>query len=76
MLCSKIQAVLNIERAYFRVDWLPIGGKGDSKMSYLICDKRKGSPKIHIEVCRRKCKLIQECKTYKEFAENPEKKAA
>jgi hypothetical protein len=45
-------------------------------MSYLICDKRKGSPKIHIEVCRRKCKLIQECKTYKEFVNNLEKKAA
>ncbi len=45
-------------------------------MSYLICDKRKGSPKIHIEVCRRKCKLIQECKTYKEHLENSEKKAA
>jgi hypothetical protein len=45
-------------------------------MSYLICDKRKGSPKIHIEVCRRKCKLITECKTYKEFISNLEKKAA
>lgn len=46
------------------------------EMSYLICDKRKGSPKIHIEVCRRKCKLVQECKTYKEFVDNLEKKAA
>ncbi len=46
------------------------------KMSYLICDKRKGSPKIHIEVCRRKCKLVQECKTYKEFINSLEKKAA
>jgi hypothetical protein len=45
-------------------------------MSYLICDKRKGSPKVHIEVCRRKCKLIQECKAYKEFVDNMEKKAA
>ena len=45
-------------------------------MSYLICDKRKGSPKIHIEVCRRKCKLVQECKTYKEFVDTLEKKAA
>jgi hypothetical protein len=50
--------------------------KGDSRMSYLVCDKRKGSPKIHVEVCRRKCKLIQECKTYKEFVDNSEKKAA
>jgi len=75
-LCSKIQTVLNIEKAYFGIDRLLIGGKGDSKMSYLICDKRKGSPKIHVEVCRRKCKLIQECKAYKEFADNLEKKAA
>jgi hypothetical protein len=45
-------------------------------MSYLICDKRKGSPKIHVEVCRRKCKLLQECKKYKEFVDNLEKKAA
>ncbi len=52
------------------------GGRGILEMSYLICDKRKGSPKIHIEVCKRKCKQIQECKTYKEFVENSEKKAA
>jgi len=71
-LCSNINAVLNIE------DWsrLQRGGKGDLRMSYLVCDKRKGSPKIHVEVCRRKCKLIQGCKTYKEFVDNSEKKAA
>lgn len=50
--------------------------KGILDMSYVICDKRKGSPKIHIEVCRRKCKLLSECKTYKEFVEPSEKKAA
>jgi len=61
---------------YSRQVWLPQGRKGDLRMSYLVCDKRKGSPKIHVEVCRRKCKLIQECKTYKEFVDNSEKKAA
>jgi hypothetical protein len=61
---------------YSRLGWLPQGRKGDLRMSYLVCDKRKGSPKIHVEVCRRKCKLIQECKTYKEFVDNSEKKAA
>jgi hypothetical protein len=45
-------------------------------MSYLTCDKRKGSPKIHIQVCEKKCKQVQECKTYKEFVNNLEKKAA
>jgi hypothetical protein len=45
-------------------------------MSYLTCDKRKGSPKVHVEVCRRKCKQVEECKTYKEFVTNVEKKAA
>jgi len=45
-------------------------------MSYLICDKRKGSPKVHVEVCRRKCKSVQECKTYKEFVSSVDKKAA
>jgi hypothetical protein len=69
-LCSNISAVLNIEYP------LPRDGKGDLRMSYLVCDKRKGSPKIHVEVCRRKCKLIQECKTYKDFVDNSEKKAA
>lgn len=43
-------------------------------MSYIICDKRKGSPKIHVEVCRRKCKFLNECKVYKEFITNLEKK--
>jgi len=45
-------------------------------MSYLTCDKRKGSPKVHVEVCRRKCKSVQECKTYKEFTSTVDKKAA
>ena len=55
---------------------LPTEERKILKMSYLICDKRKGSPKIHIEVCRRKCKLVHECKTYKEFINSLEKKAA
>jgi len=50
--------------------------RGDFDMSYLICDKRKGSPKVHIEVCKRKCKVIHECKAYKEFVNNLERKAA
>jgi hypothetical protein len=45
-------------------------------MSYLVCDKRKGSPKVHVEVCRKKCKLTQGCKAYKEYISNSEKKAA
>ena len=45
-------------------------------MSYLVCDKRKGNPKIHVEVCQKKCKLTQECKSYKGFVSNLEKKAA
>jgi hypothetical protein len=49
---------------------------GGHSMSYLVCDKRKGSPKVHVEVCRRKCKLVEECKAYKEFVTNEEKKAA
>jgi len=46
------------------------------RLMYLVCDKRKGSPKVHVEVCKKKCKLIQECKTYKEFVNSPEKRAA
>jgi hypothetical protein len=53
-----------------------VNDKGDLKMSYLVCEKRKGSPKIHIEVCRRKCRLVNECKRFKEFVDNLEKKAA
>jgi hypothetical protein len=45
-------------------------------MSYLTCDKRKGSPKVHVEVCKRKCKLVEECKAYKGFVSSTEKKAA
>jgi len=50
--------------------------KKDTRMSYLICDKRKGSQKVCVEVCRRKCKLVQECKAYKQFVNELEKKAA
>ncbi len=45
-------------------------------MSYLVCDKRKGSPKVHVEVCKRKCKFSEDCKSFKEFISNIEKKAA
>jgi hypothetical protein len=50
--------------------------KKGARMSYLICDKRKGSQKVHVEVCRRKCKLVQECKAYKQFVDQLEKEAA
>jgi hypothetical protein len=34
----------------------------------------KAEFKVHIQVCQKKCKLVQECKTYKEFVNNLEKK--
>ncbi len=36
-------------------------------MSYIICGKRKGSPKVNVEVCRRKCKHSEQCKPYREY---------
>jgi hypothetical protein len=45
-------------------------------MSYVICDKRKGSPKVHVQVCEKKCKGLQECKVYKAHMEKTDKKAA
>lgn len=69
ILCSKIMPIQYVAKS---VSWDERG----VEMNYLICDKRKGNPKIHIEVCKRKCKLIAECKTYKEHLENLEKKAA
>ncbi len=45
-------------------------------MSYLVCEKRKGSQKVHVEVCRKKCKFADECKSFKEFVSSQEKKAA
>jgi len=36
-------------------------------MSYIVCGKRKGSPKVNVEVCRRKCKHADQCKPYKEY---------
>ncbi len=36
-------------------------------MSYIICGKRKGSPKVNVEVCRRKCKHADQCKSYREY---------
>ena len=45
-------------------------------MSYLVCEKRKGSQRVHVEVCRKKCKFAEECKSLKEFMNSQEKKAA
>ncbi len=45
-------------------------------MSYLVCEKRKGSQKVHVEVCRKKCKFVDVCKSFKEFVSSLEKKAA
>jgi hypothetical protein len=36
-------------------------------MSYIICGKRKGNPKVNVEVCRRKCKYAEQCKPYQEY---------
>jgi len=36
-------------------------------MSYIICGKRKGNPKVNVEVCRRKCKHADQCKSYREY---------
>jgi len=36
-------------------------------MSYIICEKRKGNPKVNVEVCRRKCKHADQCKSYREY---------
>ncbi|NIS60951.1 MAG: hypothetical protein GTO13_09690 [Proteobacteria bacterium] len=36
-------------------------------MSYIICEKRKGNPKVNVEVCRRKCKHASQCKPYNEY---------
>ena len=36
-------------------------------MPYIICEKRKGSPKVNVEVCRRKCKFADDCKSYTQY---------
>ena len=36
-------------------------------MSYIICEKRKGNPKVNVEVCRRKCKHADQCKPYNDY---------
>lgn len=36
-------------------------------MPYIVCEKRRGNPKVNVEVCRRKCKFIEECKSYERY---------
>lgn len=36
-------------------------------MPYIICEKRRGHPKVNVEVCRRKCKFMEECKSYEKY---------
>ena len=36
-------------------------------MPYVVCDKRKGNPKINVEVCRKKCEFAEECKAYNSY---------
>ncbi len=36
-------------------------------MPYIICEKRRGHPKVNVEVCRRKCKFMEECKSYERY---------
>ncbi|NIQ37432.1 MAG: hypothetical protein GTN81_02410 [Proteobacteria bacterium] len=38
-------------------------------MPYIVCDKRRGSPKLNVEVCRRKCQFTEECKSYGRYLE-------
>ena len=39
-------------------------------MPYIVCEKRKGSPKVNVEVCRRKCKFADECKPYSRYLDS------
>jgi hypothetical protein len=50
--------------------------RGGGPMAYIVCDKRRGNPKINLEVCRRKCESIQECKAYKRYVESNELEAS
>jgi len=36
-------------------------------MPYIVCEKRKGNPKVNVEVCRRKCKFVEECVPYRQY---------
>jgi transcriptional regulator with XRE-family HTH domain len=72
------QAVIPLKSGQKRIMKGPDVSSSSKKVSggYLICDKRQGSPKIHVEVCRKKCKLVNECRTYKEFIKESEVEAA
>ncbi len=36
-------------------------------MPYIVCEKRKGNPRVNVEVCRRKCKFTEECSSYRRY---------
>jgi len=36
-------------------------------MPYIVCEKRKGNPRVNVEVCRRKCKFAEECPPYRRY---------
>ncbi|MBW2120794.1 MAG: hypothetical protein JRH07_02970 [Deltaproteobacteria bacterium] len=36
-------------------------------MAYIICERRRGHPKVNVEVCRRKCRFQGECKSYQKY---------
>lgn len=38
-------------------------------MAYIVCEKRRGNPKVNVEVCRRKCKFMEDCKSYRKYLE-------
>lgn len=33
-------------------------------MPYIVCEKRRGSPRLNVEVCRRKCQFMEDCESY------------
>jgi len=36
-------------------------------MPYIVCEKRKGNPRVNVEVCRRKCKFAEECSSFRRY---------
>ncbi len=38
-------------------------------MPYIVCEKRRGSPKVNVEVCRRKCQFMEACISYGRYLE-------
>ena len=37
---------------------------------YIVCQKKRNNPRMHVQICQKKCDLKDDCKDYISYSKN------